>query len=163
MVLYPRDLAKLRPAKGPVVHVERHPGIVVHCTGGQRPETLEHALVRWRVAQRYHQDARGWSDVGYHFAVSPFGDIIEGRGWGVRGAHAVGYNRWLGVVLFGKGGEMAAAEKVGILTLLDEALQRGHGQLVIPHNAVSKKSCPGPAPTAWIRQQWPENPGGVAA
>ena len=29
-----------------------------------------------------------WSDIGYNFIVGEDGNVYEGRGWGIRGAHA---------------------------------------------------------------------------
>lgn len=59
-----------------------------------------------RSIQALHQDANGWTDIGYNFAVDRFGGIWEGRAGGVDqaviGAHAEGFNsRTVGVVLLG--------------------------------------------------------------
>lgn len=35
----------------------------------------------------------GYDDIGYNFLISTDGIVYEGRGWGVVGAHAVGYNK----------------------------------------------------------------------
>jgi hypothetical protein len=54
-----------------------------------------------RGIQRYHQ-AKGWSDIGYNWLVSEDGRAFEGRGWGVQGAHAEGFNgRSVGIALLG--------------------------------------------------------------
>ncbi len=46
--------------------------------------------------QAYHQDGRGWDDIGYNFVVDKYGGIWEGRGGGIDrpviGAHASGFN-----------------------------------------------------------------------
>ena len=34
----------------------------------------------------------GWSDIGYSFLVGGDGNIYEGRGWDIIGAHTAGYN-----------------------------------------------------------------------
>ncbi|XP_019636421.1 PREDICTED: peptidoglycan-recognition protein SC2-like [Branchiostoma belcheri] len=41
-----------------------------------------------RLIQDFHMDSRGWDDIGYNFLVGGDGDVFEGRGWDVRGAHA---------------------------------------------------------------------------
>ncbi|MFT6400611.1 MAG: hypothetical protein ACJAYU_005389, partial [Bradymonadia bacterium] len=46
---------------------------------------------RVRSVQAYHQDTRGWCDVGYHFLIGIDGTIYEGRPLQYRGAH-VGSN-----------------------------------------------------------------------
>lgn len=40
-----------------------------------------------RSFQRYHQDEKGWADIGYHFVIGPDGVIFEGRPFGYVGAH----------------------------------------------------------------------------
>jgi hypothetical protein len=175
-----RSAARLRPTRGKLEHVKTHPGMIVHCTGGSvRPRSTEHALERWRIAQwghiapkqwvevtdengkvrRVNKGGKGWSEVGYNFAITPQGDVLEGRGWHARGAHAgtgKGHNRWLGVVLFGRGTDITEDEQVAIQSLYAEHLARGGGPLVIPHNAVSRKSCPGPAVTQWLLDRFPQ-------
>lgn len=59
-------------------------------------------LATVREVQRFHQETRGWADVGYHFLIGKSGTIYEGRDWGVRGTHVGGYNTGsLGVCLLG--------------------------------------------------------------
>lgn len=38
--------------------------------------------------QNYHMDSNGWWDIGYNFLIGGDGNVYEGRGWGVVGAHA---------------------------------------------------------------------------
>ncbi|KAJ8332128.1 hypothetical protein SKAU_G00428930 [Synaphobranchus kaupii] len=45
-----------------------------------------------RAMQRFHQDVRGWDDIGYSFVVGSDGYVYEGRGWHWRGAHTKGHN-----------------------------------------------------------------------
>ena len=47
---------------------------------------------RLRQIQSFHQDVRGWCDVGYHFLVSRDGRLWEGRPSGVIGSHVGGAN-----------------------------------------------------------------------
>ncbi|MEM9492941.1 MAG: carboxypeptidase regulatory-like domain-containing protein, partial [Myxococcota bacterium] len=47
---------------------------------------------RLRQIQSFHQDVRGWCDVGYHFLVSRDGRLWEGRPSGVLGSHVGGAN-----------------------------------------------------------------------
>jgi hypothetical protein len=150
-----RAFANLRPPSR-ASRVDVHPGVVVHCTGGVRPADLDESLKRWRVCQDAHQRGNGWSDIGYHFGVTPDGHILTGRGWNVRGAHAKGHNRWLGVVVLGKGTDITDDEQAAIGALVAEHVVRGGGPLVIPHNAVSRKSCPGPAVTQWLLDRFPQ-------
>ncbi|NXL67731.1 PGRP2 amidase, partial [Chordeiles acutipennis] len=45
-----------------------------------------------RAMQRFHQDTRGWDDIGYSFVVGSDGYLYQGRGWHWVGAHTKGYN-----------------------------------------------------------------------
>ncbi|XP_072549593.1 peptidoglycan recognition protein 6 [Salminus brasiliensis] len=45
-----------------------------------------------RSMQRFHQDDRGWDDIGYSFVTGSDGYLYEGRGWHWRGAHTKGHN-----------------------------------------------------------------------
>uniref|UniRef100_A0A4W4GMT7 Peptidoglycan recognition protein 6 n=1 Tax=Electrophorus electricus TaxID=8005 RepID=A0A4W4GMT7_ELEEL len=45
-----------------------------------------------RAMQRFHQDDRGWDDIGYSFVAGSDGYLYEGRGWHWQGAHTKGYN-----------------------------------------------------------------------
>lgn len=122
-----------------------HEGVVLHCTGGSaRPLEVAAGLARVRIIHTSHTRERGWAYAGYHYVVLPGGEVVELRGRGVRGAHAKGRNAWLGVALLGRGLDMTDAEKAAVLEL-------AAGLPIIPHNAISKKSCPGPVPTAWVR------------
>jgi hypothetical protein len=51
---------------------------------------------RIRSYQHYHQNAQGWSDIGYNVVIDPCGGVWEGRAGGldraVVGAHAANYN-----------------------------------------------------------------------
>jgi N-acetylmuramoyl-L-alanine amidase len=35
-----------------------------------------------------------WDDIGYNFIVGEDGNVYEGRGWGIVGAHAPGFNSY---------------------------------------------------------------------
>ncbi|XP_026159290.1 N-acetylmuramoyl-L-alanine amidase [Mastacembelus armatus] len=45
-----------------------------------------------RAMQRFHQEDRGWSDIGYSFVVGSDGYVYEGRGWNHLGTHTRGHN-----------------------------------------------------------------------
>lgn len=180
-VWIPRKVAGLPPLPS-LTRVAEHPGVVVHCTGGSsRPTSRREALERVRVIQHSHtapkrlvevpdpkrpgrtktvnKGGRGWRYGGYGFVVLPTGEIVEMRGWGIVGAHAAsgdGYNRWLGVVVLGRGVSMTPDEQHGLEAVVAEHLARGGGAQVIPHNAVSSKACPGPVVTAWLAERYPE-------
>nr|XP_014095624.2 peptidoglycan-recognition protein LE [Bactrocera oleae] len=45
-----------------------------------------------RDIQCFHIESREWNDIAYNFLVGCDGNVYEGRGWGVVGAHTIGYN-----------------------------------------------------------------------
>ncbi|KAJ3600331.1 hypothetical protein NHX12_031316 [Muraenolepis orangiensis] len=54
--------------------------------------TFEVCSRNMRAIQRYHQDVRGWDDIGYSFVAGSDGNLYEGRGWLWQGAHTLGHN-----------------------------------------------------------------------
>lgn len=74
--------------------------VVHHTAGASGPDTA--AIVRG--IYQYHAQTLDWGDIGYNFLIDPQGRIFEGRtgGWGVIGAHALGYNTGsIGISLIG--------------------------------------------------------------
>lgn len=65
---------------------------VVHHTVTSNTYAAAEVPAILRSIQAYHQDGRGWADIGYNFLVDRFGGIWEGRDGGVeqpvRGVHA---------------------------------------------------------------------------
>jgi hypothetical protein len=54
-----------------------------------------------RGIQGFHQNGRGWIDIGYHFLIGPEGIIYQGRPENVRGAHATPNTNKVGICLIG--------------------------------------------------------------
>jgi hypothetical protein len=47
-------------------------------------------------------DNRGWQDIGYNFLIGGDGNVYEGRGWGIWGAHVPRYNsKSIGICVIG--------------------------------------------------------------
>jgi len=66
--------------------------ITLHHTQGNYPQTPAAALNEVGFIQDYHQNAKKWIDIGYHFLIDPLGNIYEGRPIKVVGAHVAGRN-----------------------------------------------------------------------
>ncbi|MBI4370504.1 MAG: N-acetylmuramoyl-L-alanine amidase [Elusimicrobia bacterium] len=76
--------------------------ITLHHTAGKYSESLEESIEEMRFLQEFHQQARGWLDIGYHFIIDGKGRTFEGRPSGARGAHAAGHNTGnIGIALMG--------------------------------------------------------------
>lgn len=105
-----------------------------------------------RGIQAFHQGPeRLWSDIAYNFLVAPTGEIFEGRGWGMVGAHAKGRNsESIGVAYIGDGGRsVPEAAKRSILLLAREADERFGVLRRVGHRDVGSTVCPGDVLYAW--------------
>jgi len=65
-------------------------------------ENLDEGKTQVLWIQDFHQNGRGWNDIGYHFLVDRAGNIYQGRPETVIGAHVGGANTGnIGVCLLG--------------------------------------------------------------
>lgn len=137
------ELIRFGVMTAPVRHM------VLHCaaipTGffeGRSGPHIRDVIKRWHIA-------RGFSDVGYHYIVTPQGFVTIGRPVSKQGAHTLGLNATtLGVLLI----ESAKVTKVGDFAdyytdrqrLAVRELARHHGiTRVSGHNDHSPRLCPG--------------------
>jgi len=129
-------------------------GIIVHCSASDEKHQATVAAIRKLHTSsfsvhfkwgKYHTTGKEFSDIGYHFIITPNGMVHIGRPLERSGAHCKGYNlRTIGICL------------VGNLKFTDEqfvALQELCTNIcatydltftdVYPHNFFNdKKSCP---------------------
>ena len=88
--------------------------MTLHHTAGFGAVTLTEGLEQVKRIQDFHQNGRGWSDIGYHYLMDQEGRLYQGRPWYntsvrfedgpplVRGAHVGGNNTGnIGVSLMG--------------------------------------------------------------
>lgn len=100
----------------------------------------------------------GWAGIGYNFVVGQDGEVREGRGWSLVGAHCPGKNRTgIGVyVAVGGDQEPTEAAKRAVVALYDEACRLAGRELVKSyHGAHIATSCAGPKLTAWAKAGFP--------
>lgn len=85
--------------------------------------------------------ARGFSDISYSYVVFPSGNIYEGRGKEVIGAHTLGYNKHVGTALCGN------YETQKVTKAQEEAINWLRKKLGVgdmkPHSDVYATACPG--------------------
>ncbi|XP_071507724.1 peptidoglycan-recognition protein SC2-like [Diadema antillarum] len=75
---------------------------LVHHTAGSQCYTQTSCESAVRGIQDYHMDSNGWWDIGYNFLIGGDGNVYEGRGWDIKGAHAGSYNSYsIGISLMG--------------------------------------------------------------
>ena len=92
-------------AKDPKYSYSNHPyfdKLTLHHAAGWGAKTLDEGKAAVKSIQEFHQDGRGWSDIGYHFVVDMSGNIYQGRPETVLGAHVGGANTGnIGVCILG--------------------------------------------------------------
>ncbi|XP_041033138.1 N-acetylmuramoyl-L-alanine amidase-like isoform X1 [Carcharodon carcharias] len=103
--IIPRCMWAAKPYKGSPVNLvlPLHFVYIHHTHQPSRPCTnFQDCAADMRSMQRFHQEDRGWDDIGYNFVAGSDGYIYEGRGWLWQGAHTKGQNsRGYGVSFIG--------------------------------------------------------------
>uniref|UniRef100_A0A8C6TPL9 Peptidoglycan recognition protein 6 n=1 Tax=Neogobius melanostomus TaxID=47308 RepID=A0A8C6TPL9_9GOBI len=121
-------------------------------TPSQPCVTFQQCSADMRAMQRFHQEDRGWDDIGYSFVAGSDGYIYEGRGWHWRGAHTLGHNsKGFGVSFIGDYSHVLPSSHAMALVrdkLASCAVQGGRlvDQFVLHgHRQVRSTACPGDA------------------
>ncbi|KAM8987145.1 N-acetylmuramoyl-L-alanine amidase isoform 1-T2 [Ara ararauna] len=109
--------------------------------------SCSHAM---RSMQRFHQDTRGWDDIGYSFVVGSDGYLYQGRGWHWVGAHTKGYNsKGYGVGYVGDfSSTLPDPDTIALVRdqLLPCAVRTGriyHNYTLRGHRQMGRTDCPG--------------------
>jgi len=107
------------------------------------------------VFDRIHRKDNGWSSIGYHFVISPEGEIARGRWETARGAHSVGFNsQSIGLCLVGNFdiSDPPSQQWSTLRALCLDLMRRygilasnviGHREANILHYGEMRKTCPG--------------------
>ncbi|XP_042833255.1 N-acetylmuramoyl-L-alanine amidase [Panthera tigris] len=137
--------------------------LYVHHTYVPAPPCTDfaHCAADMRSMQRFHQDTRGWDDIGYSFVVGSDGYVYEGRGWHWVGAHTRGHNsRGFGVAFVGNyTAELPAKAALHIVQdvlpgcAVRAGLLRPDYQM-LGHRQLVRTDCPGDALFDLLRT-WP--------
>ncbi len=121
-----------------------------HHTAGRRIQTLEDGLAEMRFIQDFHQNGRGWQDIGYHFCVDDAGRIYEGVPPDFRGTHTGGHNTGnVGISLFGNfdvAGEIPSPASLDGLVMMWSWLAfhyEVNPDMLLGHRDYTSTSCPG--------------------
>ncbi len=121
-----------------------------HHTAGRRIETLEDGLAEMRFIQDFHQNGRGWQDIGYHYCMDDAGRIYEGVPPDFRGTHTGGANTGnIGISLFGNydiAGEYPTAASLESLVAIWSWLAFDYGvnpDRLLGHRDYTSTACPG--------------------
>ncbi|XP_067642465.1 peptidoglycan-recognition protein SB1 [Eurosta solidaginis] len=99
--------------------------------------------------QNDHIVRRRFSDIGYNFIIAGDGNIYEGRGFGVQGAHAPNYNRnSIGIVFIGNFENTTPSQTMlqNAKDLIAYAVQQGYlknDYTLLGHRQTKATTCPG--------------------
>ncbi|XP_069005473.1 peptidoglycan recognition protein 6 [Embiotoca jacksoni] len=114
--------------------------------------TFQQCATDMRSMQRFHQEDRGWDDIGYSFVAGSDGYIYMGRGWHWQGAHTLGHNSiGYGVSFIGDYvRSLPSQHSMGLVRDQLAACAVGGGRLINTftlqgHRQVVNTSCPGDA------------------
>ncbi|KAJ8955322.1 hypothetical protein NQ318_003415 [Aromia moschata] len=131
------------------LRVNPPPWVVVHHSDTPSCTSRSACESRVKNIQSYHMDNRQWADIGYNFLIGGDGNIYEGRGWGVYGAHVPKYNsKSIGICLIGN--FQASSPPSNQMEALKQLIECGEetGKLasnyhVIGHRQGGSTTCPG--------------------
>ncbi|MDR4508914.1 MAG: peptidoglycan recognition protein [Candidatus Brocadiaceae bacterium] len=121
----------------------------IHHTAGSAPTTQSAEEAKMRAIQRYHQNDRGFCDIGYNFVIMPSGRIYEGRGWDLVGAATKGYNSKSLSFCWAGNHETSRPTTASLdagRALLNEAMNEGYLTLAFAlrgHRDAASTACPG--------------------
>ncbi|MCU1311102.1 MAG: N-acetylmuramyl-L-alanine amidase, negative regulator of AmpC, AmpD [Candidatus Angelobacter sp.] len=135
-------------------------GIIIHHTG---PLNAEGQPVDVEFLDSFHQE-RGYGSyywgrvyhVGYHYIILPNGGVQEGRPEHLHGAHAQGFNSYLGIALVGNfsarpqrsgtpSSDPTPAQLRSLIALSKDLSRRYHipASRILRHSDVAQTECPG--------------------
>ncbi|XP_055905697.1 peptidoglycan-recognition protein SC2-like [Eupeodes corollae] len=123
--------------------------VVIHHSAGAYCNTTEKCKEQMRNMQSYHMNTLGWDDIGYNFGIGADGNIYEGRGFGIQGAHASSWNgKSIGIMFIGNYNDHTPTDSQILKAneLLTEAVSQGHlssNYTLYGHRQVGSTECPG--------------------
>ncbi|MFJ4342677.1 peptidoglycan-binding protein [Streptomyces sp. NPDC088915] len=130
----------------------------VHYDGGTPVSRTGFAIMRAIEAEHL---GNGWSGIGYHFVVDQAGNIYEGRGWGLQGAHCPDHNTsGIGVQIAIGGDQQPSAAALAACRALYEEACRKTGRTLAKrgHRDGFATACPGPRLYSWVQAGMPAGP-----
>lgn len=137
------------------VSLSRRTEYYVHYDGGTPVTRTGYAIMRAIEAEHRGQ---GWAGVGYNFVVDQAGNIYEGRGWNLQGAHCPDHNiSGIGVqIAIGGSQEPSAKALAACRALYQEACKKtGRALAKRGHRDGFATACPGTKLYAWVKAGMP--------
>ncbi|XP_058243170.1 peptidoglycan recognition protein 5 isoform X2 [Hemibagrus wyckioides] len=99
--------------------------------------------------QHLHIHERSFNDIGYNFLVDQTGEVYEGRGWGIVGAHAKAHNHdSVGVAFMGNFNDESPSLQAlsAVRALIQHGVAKGYLQpnfVILGHRDIADTQCPG--------------------
>ncbi len=146
--------APLRENHDPMAGVRR---ITVHHTAELPAMSTRTDAELVKGVQRFHQDDRGWADIGYHYLIGRDGRVYQGRELHIQGAHAGGGNNVenLGVSVIGDFSDgLPTDTTLATLEGFLRAQMRIHdvdADQLFGHREFKPTACPGDALFGWLK------------
>jgi len=135
-----------RPAAKPI-HVDpsKRRRFIVHWSGADAGQSVR-AIQNWCI------DGRGFADIDYNLLVrGTTGEVYEGRGWDVIGAHTHGHNTEAYGVCVISDGPFRSPARAALQWLYAEACRRSKRVLDAGvHREFDATDCPGNEITSWV-------------
>lgn len=143
----------------PTVALSERRFFVVHYPGAGTPPRGLKELRAW--VERIHMDQNGWRSAGYNFVIDAGGNVGEGCGRDVVGAHSPPRNRdGIGVMLWTSDGKTTDAAMKACVDLLEHLEgQAGRKLTKTYHGEHYATECPGPQLRAWVEDGMPSPAG----
>lgn len=147
-----------QPPKGTPHHVaiQDRKEVVFHYSTGE--ELGRDDCYAWvREIQAFHQGPqRGWDDIGYNELVCKHGDVFEGRGRDIVGAHCPNHNTsGIGICFLGNDGPEMDVTEAARATLrarwLAHQASAGHALPAHCHRDYKATLCPGDELYLWVK------------
>lgn len=120
--------------------------IIIHCSA--TPNGRYHNAAD--IHQWHTEFPRNWSGIGYHYVITPKGELENGRPEYWSGAHARGHNKnSIGICLIGTD-EYNQDQWSVLKKLLTKLSAKYINAKIIGHNEISRKTCPGFDVQHWL-------------
>ncbi|GLV39464.1 Peptidoglycan recognition protein SB1 [Carabus blaptoides fortunei] len=124
--------------------------VVIHHTAGNQCANENACATRLKNIQSDHMSGnKNYDDIGYNFLIDHNGNIYEGRGWGVSGAHAPGYNsKSVGISIIGNYQTSQVSDKAAQAAKDVIACGVSNGKIIsnykiLGHRQTKATACPG--------------------
>lgn len=120
-------------------------GIVIHCSDSPHGRGDDASTIdRWHKERGFKRTHKGTTyHIGYHKVITEDGTIQDGRPLAITGAHASGYNNYIGICMIGIS-KFTDEQFMSLVSLIKELVNEFDIKPddILGHYEVSTKTCP---------------------